>query len=71
MIKSATLFWINVAIGLTLMLATAALAPVLVWFYREPRLKDITLVLVSHVSHWRAESAARRTSQAPDEVFIP
>ena len=38
----STLFWINVAIGLTLMLATAALAPVLAWFYREPRLKDIT-----------------------------
>ncbi len=41
----STLFWINVAIGLTLTLATAALAPVLVWFYREPRLKDVTLVL--------------------------
>lgn len=39
------LFWINVAIGLTLMLVTAALAPVLAWFYREPRLKDITFVL--------------------------
>ena len=27
------------------MLLTAALAPVLAWFYREPRLKDITLLL--------------------------
>jgi O-antigen/teichoic acid export membrane protein len=41
----STLFWINVAIGVTLMLITVALAPVLAWFYREPRLKDITLLL--------------------------
>lgn len=37
----STLFWINAAIGLALMLVTIALAPVLAWFYREPRLKDI------------------------------
>jgi len=41
----STLFWINVAIGLTLMSITAALAPVLAWFYREPRLIGITLVV--------------------------
>jgi O-antigen/teichoic acid export membrane protein len=41
----STLFWINVAIGLTLTSITAALAPVLAWFYREPRLNAITLVL--------------------------
>lgn len=41
----STLFWINVAIGLAFMLITAALAPVLVWFYREPRLKEITLLV--------------------------
>jgi len=41
----STLFWINVAIGLTLMSATAGLAPVLAWFYREPRLRDITFLL--------------------------
>jgi PST family polysaccharide transporter len=41
----STLFWINVGIGLALMLATAASAPVLAWFYREPRLKVITLVV--------------------------
>jgi O-antigen/teichoic acid export membrane protein len=41
----STLFWINVAIGLTLTSITAALAPVLAWFYREPRLKDITFLL--------------------------
>ncbi len=41
----STLFWINVGIGVGLMLITASLAPVLTWFYREPRLKGITLAL--------------------------
>lgn len=41
----STLFWINVAIGLALTLITAALAPVLAWFYKEPRLNGITLVV--------------------------
>lgn len=42
----STLFWINVGVGLLLMMVTVALAPVLVLFYREPRLRNIT-VLVS------------------------
>src|SRR5580692_7807293 len=41
----STLFWINVAIGLTLTSITAALAPVLAWFYHEPRLKDISFLV--------------------------
>jgi PST family polysaccharide transporter len=41
----SNLFWINVSVGLALMMATAASAPVLAWFYREPRLKDVTLLL--------------------------
>ena len=41
----SALFWINVAIGMALMLLTAALSPVFAWFYREPRLKDIALVV--------------------------
>lgn len=41
----SALFWINFAVGLGLMLATAALAPVLAKFYREPRLVNITLLL--------------------------
>ena len=41
----SALFWINVSIGVTLMLITAGLAPVLALLYREPRLKDITLVM--------------------------
>jgi O-antigen/teichoic acid export membrane protein len=41
----STLFWINVAIGLVLMLVMAALGPVLARFYGEPRLKDITALM--------------------------
>jgi O-antigen/teichoic acid export membrane protein len=41
----STLFWINVAIGLTLTLLTAAMAPILAWFYKEPRLVGITLAV--------------------------
>lgn len=41
----SNLFWINVAIGILLTSLAAALAPVLTWFYREPRLESITLVL--------------------------
>ena len=44
-ITGETLFWINVAIGLALTSLTAALAPVLAWFYREPRLIHITLLV--------------------------
>ena len=43
----------------------------LAWFYREPRLKDITFLAVSDVSHRRSEGTARCASQAPDAVFIP
>jgi O-antigen/teichoic acid export membrane protein len=41
----SALFWINVAIGLGLMLLTVGLAPVLAHFYREPRLVNITLLV--------------------------
>jgi O-antigen/teichoic acid export membrane protein len=41
----STLFWVNVGIGLTLTSITASLAPLLALFYREPRLRNITLVV--------------------------
>lgn len=41
----SALFWINVAIGLGLTVITVALAPVLVWFYKEPQVRNITLVV--------------------------
>jgi PST family polysaccharide transporter len=41
----SNLFWANVAIGLGLTLMTVALGPLLAWLYKEPRLRDITLLL--------------------------
>jgi O-antigen/teichoic acid export membrane protein len=41
----SNLFWINVTIGLLLTSITAGLAPLFAWFYREPPLRSITLVL--------------------------
>jgi O-antigen/teichoic acid export membrane protein len=41
----SNLFWINVGIGLLLTSTTAALAPFFAWFYREPALRNITLVV--------------------------
>lgn len=39
----STLFWINLALSLAVMLVTAAIAPVIARFYHEPRLVSITL----------------------------
>lgn len=41
----SALFWINVGISCLIALMTAAMAPVIVWIYQEPRLLAITLVL--------------------------
>lgn len=43
----STLFWINFAISCTTGLVVAALAPVVAWFYQEPRLTGITLALAT------------------------
>jgi len=41
----STLFWINLGMGALLGLITAALAPVLAWFYGEPRLLGVTAAI--------------------------
>ena len=41
----SALFWINVAIGVGLMLVTMACAPALARFYRDHRVVDITLLV--------------------------
>jgi O-antigen/teichoic acid export membrane protein len=41
----STLFWINVAVSFVLALVLAMGAPIISWFYGEPRLTLITLVL--------------------------
>jgi O-antigen/teichoic acid export membrane protein len=43
----STLFWINFAISCITALVVAGLAPVVAWFYKEPRLTWITLALAS------------------------
>lgn len=43
----STLFWINFGVSILISIAFAALAPVAAWFYQEPRLIGITLVLSS------------------------
>lgn len=43
----STLFWVNVALSMITMLVTAALAPAIAWFYKEPRLIGITLSLAA------------------------
>jgi O-antigen/teichoic acid export membrane protein len=41
----SNLFWINVAISALITLIVAALAPAIAWFYHNPRLMSITLLL--------------------------
>jgi O-antigen/teichoic acid export membrane protein len=41
----SNLFWVNVVVGGVTTLLMAASAPVIAWFFREPRLIGITLVL--------------------------
>jgi O-antigen/teichoic acid export membrane protein len=43
--QASTLFWLNVALGLALTIITALAAPAVAWFYREPRLNFITVVI--------------------------
>jgi hypothetical protein len=39
------LFWINVALSAVVMLVVMALAPAIAWFYGEPKLLPLTLVM--------------------------
>lgn len=43
----STLFWINVALSVLIMVAVASLAPAVAWFYDKPQLTWITLALAS------------------------
>jgi O-antigen/teichoic acid export membrane protein len=44
----SSLFWINCALGIGVMLVIASMAPVVAWFYHEPELVWITLILSSN-----------------------
>ena len=39
----STLFWVNVGLSAAIMLVTVASAPLIAWFYQEPRLIGITI----------------------------
>lgn len=41
----SNLFWVNVGLSTFIMLLTMSLSPVIAWFYGEPRLISITIVL--------------------------
>ena len=41
----SNLFWVNVAVSGLISLLVVAAAPAIAWFYREPRLLEITIVL--------------------------
>lgn len=43
----STLFWINIAMGMSLALVAAALAPAVAWFYNEPRLLPVMAVIAA------------------------
>jgi O-antigen/teichoic acid export membrane protein len=40
----STLFWVNVVLSIAVMMLAIALSPLVAWFFREPRLKSITMV---------------------------
>jgi PST family polysaccharide transporter len=43
----SSLLWVNVGVSALLMVIAAGLAPVLAWFYQEPRLVEVTLVFAA------------------------
>jgi O-antigen/teichoic acid export membrane protein len=45
----STLFWLNVVASIAITALTAAAAPALAWFYKEPRVTDVTIVLATTV----------------------
>jgi O-antigen/teichoic acid export membrane protein len=53
----SNLFWVNITVGGGISLLVAALSPAIAWFYRDPRLVDITLVL--SINFLFASSAAQ------------
>ena len=53
----SNLFWVNIAVGSAITLLMAASSPTIAWFYREPQLVGITLVL--SINFLLASSAAQ------------
>ena len=64
----SSVFWLMVAVGVGLALITAALGPVMAWFYDEPRLTGL-LVVLSIVPFVQAISAAPNAEIERREKF--
>jgi O-antigen/teichoic acid export membrane protein len=45
----STLFWLNLGISVAIMIVTAGSSPLLAWFYKEPRVIRITMVLAASI----------------------
>ena len=45
--KISTVFWIHVALSILLTLLFVALSPLIAWFYKEPRLEAIAIVIAA------------------------
>ena len=45
----STLFWLNFAISVAIAIITAAAAPALAWFYKDPRVTAVTVALASTI----------------------
>ena len=68
----SNLFWVNVAVGGLMSLIVAGFAPLIAWFYRDPRLVPITLALSitflmtgSAVQHWALLTRQMRFKMGP------
>jgi hypothetical protein len=64
----STLFWINVALSVLLMVIAAALAPAVAWFYGDQRLTGIMLVCCSNVHSRRTYRSAHRFTAPPNAL---
>jgi O-antigen/teichoic acid export membrane protein len=47
--QASTLYWLNVAASVVITIATAAVAPLLAWFYKEPRVTAVTIALAGTI----------------------
>jgi len=47
--QASTLYWLNVAASVVITIVTAAVAPLLAWFYKEPRVTAVTVALAATI----------------------
>lgn len=59
----STLFWLNLAIGCALGAATAMAAPIVAWFYGDPRLTWVTVIIATTFLAYGASAQHRALLQ--------